>query len=155
MRKTFIVALALLPALAAPALAQTASEQGRWDDAQARYRAETDRYERERDLYMSALERARDRGRYETDYDAARDYRDGPGYAERRLGAQDEVYRGSDGRYYCKRGDGTTGLVIGAAGGALIGRAIDGGRNRATGTILGAAAGALLGREVQRSMRCR
>ena len=79
MRKTFILALALLPALAAPALAQTASEQGRWDDAQARYRAETDRYERERDLYMSALERARDRGRYETDYDAARDYRDGPG----------------------------------------------------------------------------
>ena len=45
--------------------------------------------------------------------------------------------------------------MIGAAGGALIGRALDGGRNRATGTILGAAAGALLGREVQRSMRCK
>ena len=67
----------------------------------------------------------------------------------------DQVWQGRDGRYYCRRGNGTTGLVIGAAGGALIGRAIDGGNNRATGTILGAAAGALLGREVQRSMRCR
>ena len=158
MRKTFILALALLPALAAPALAQTTSEQGRWDDAQARYRAETDRYERERDLYMSALERARDRGRYETDYDAARDYRDGPGYAERRLGAQDEVYRGSDGRYYCKRGDGTTGLVIGGAAGGILGNVIDGGRHRGAGTLIGGALGALMGRAVeqnQNEIRCR
>ena len=148
MRKTFILALALLPALAAPALAQTASEQGRWDDAQARYRAETDRYERERDLYMSALERARDRGRYETDYDAARDYRDGPGYAERRLGAQDEVYRG----------DGTTGLVIGGAAGGILGNVIDGGRHRGAGTLIGGALGALMGRAVeqnQNEIRCR
>jgi hypothetical protein len=68
------------------------------------------------------------------------------------------TWRGRDGRYYCRRSNGTTGLIIGAAGGALIGRSIDGGRNRATGTILGAAAGALIGREVQRSSssrRCR
>lgn len=76
-------------------------------------------------------------------------------YIEPRRVSANEVWRGQDGRYYCRRGNGTTGLVIGAAGGALIGRAVDGGRNRATGTILGAAAGALLGREVQRSMRCR
>ena len=66
-----------------------------------------------------------------------------------------QVWRGSDGRYYCRRGNGTTGLVIGAAGGALVGRAIDTRGERTTGTILGAAAGALLGREVQRSMKCR
>jgi outer membrane lipoprotein SlyB len=72
-----------------------------------------------------------------------------------RIGDGDRVWRGRDGRYYCKRRNGTTGLVIGAAGGALLGREVDGGRNRATGTILGAAAGALIGREVQRSMRCR
>ena len=60
-----------------------------------------------------------------------------------------------DGRYYCRRSNGTTGLVIGAAGGALAGRAIDSRGERATGTILGAAAGALLGREVQRNMRCK
>jgi hypothetical protein len=64
-------------------------------------------------------------------------------------------WRGSDGRLYCRRGNGTVGLVVGAAGGALLGRAVDGGRSRATGTILGAAAGALLGREVQRGRRCR
>jgi hypothetical protein len=68
------------------------------------------------------------------------------------------TWRGSDGRYYCRRSNGTTGLVGGGAAGALVGREIDGGRNRATGTILGAAAGALLGREIQRSSssrRCR
>jgi uncharacterized protein YcfJ len=66
-----------------------------------------------------------------------------------------QVWQGRDGRYYCRRGNGTTGLVIGAAGGALLGRAIVTRGERTTGTILGAAAGALLGREVQRSMRCR
>ena len=68
------------------------------------------------------------------------------------------TWRGRDGRYRCRRSNGTTGLIIGAAGGALIGRALDGGRDRTTGTILGAAAGALIGREVQRSSsrrRCR
>ena len=65
-------------------------------------------------------------------------------------------WRGDDGRYYCKRSNGTTGLIIGAAGGALVGRAIDTRGERATGTILGAAAGALLGREIQRGrVRCR
>jgi Glycine zipper 2TM domain len=64
-------------------------------------------------------------------------------------------WRGEDGRYYCRKSNGTVGLVIGGAGGALLGRAVDGGRNRATGTILGAAAGALLGREVARKRRCR
>ena len=66
------------------------------------------------------------------------------------------TWRGRDGRIYCRRSNGTVGLVIGGAAGALIGRELDGGRNRATGTILGAAAGALIGREVARSRRrCR
>ena len=67
-----------------------------------------------------------------------------------------KVWRDSHGRLRCKRPDGTTGLIIGAAGGALIGRAIDTRGERATGTILGAAAGALIGRELDRNrMRCR
>ena len=82
-------------------------------------------------------------------------YDDQGRYIEPRPVSAGEVWQGSDGRYYCRRGNGTTGLVIGAAGGALLGRAIDGGRHRTTGTILGAAAGALIGREVQRSMKCR
>ena len=68
------------------------------------------------------------------------------------------TWRGRDGRYRCRRSNGTTGLLIGGAAGALIGRELDGGRNRATGTILGAAAGALVGREVDRGRsgrRCR
>ena len=68
----------------------------------------------------------------------------------------DRVWRGDDGRYYCRRDNGTTGLIIGAAAGALLGREIDGGRNRTLGTILGAAGGALLGREIDRGgVRCR
>jgi hypothetical protein len=67
-----------------------------------------------------------------------------------------KVWRDSNGRLRCKRSDGTTGLIVGAAGGALVGRAIDTRGERATGTILGAAAGALLGRQIDRSRyRCR
>lgn len=68
------------------------------------------------------------------------------------------VWRDSRGRYRCRRSNGTTGMIIGAAGGALIGRAIDTRGERTTGTIVGAVAGALVGREVQRSRstrRCR
>ena len=67
-----------------------------------------------------------------------------------------KVWRDSQGRLRCKRPNGTTGLIVGGAAGALVGRAIDTHGERATGTILGAAAGALLGRSVERSrMRCR
>lgn len=78
-------------------------------------------------------------------------------YAEPRpISSRDRVWRGRDGRYYCKRNNGTTGLVIGAVGGALIGRTIDTRGDRTVGTLLGAAGGALLGREIERSgSRCR
>ena len=69
-----------------------------------------------------------------------------------------KTWRGSDGRLYCKKKNGTTGLIVGGAAGALAGRAIDTRGERATGTILGAAAGALIGREIDRnrgSRRCR
>lgn len=74
----------------------------------------------------------------------------------RRLSRNDEIWRGRDGRYYCRRSNGTTGLIIGAGVGALLGRAIDTRGERTTGTILGAAGGALLGREIEQSnARCR
>ncbi|MGX7925262.1 glycine zipper 2TM domain-containing protein [Tsuneonella sp. HG094] len=67
-----------------------------------------------------------------------------------------QYWQGDDGRYYCKRSNGTTGLIIGAAAGALAGRAVDTRGERTTGTILGAAAGALLGRQIDRGeVRCR
>ena len=80
----------------------------------------------------------------------SRYYRDGNYYGP--------TWRGRDGRIYCRRSNGTTGLIVGGAAGALIGRQIDGGRNRTAGTLIGAAAGALIGREIQRSSsrrRCR
>ena len=55
------------------------------------------------------------------------------------------------GRVRCKRPNGTTGLLIGGVGGALVGRSIDTHGSRATGTILGAAAGALIGRSIDRN----
>lgn len=68
-----------------------------------------------------------------------------------------DSWRGRDGRTYCRRSDGTTGLLIGGAAGALIGRGIAGDYgDRTLGAILGAAGGALLGREADRGgARCR
>ena len=78
-----------------------------------------------------------------------------PTAASAQTGYHGKVWRDSQGRLRCKRSNGTTGLIVGAAGGALIGRAIDSHGSRATGTILGAAGGALLGREIQRSRSTR
>ena len=68
-----------------------------------------------------------------------------------------KTWRDSQGRTRCRRKNGTTGLLVGGAAGALAGRAIDSRGSRATGTILGAAAGALIGREGDKSrgLRCR
>lgn len=65
-------------------------------------------------------------------------------------------WRGRDGRHYCRKPDGTTGLVVGGVAGALVGRTIDTRGDRTLGTLLGAAGGALAGREIERGgSRCR
>ncbi len=64
-------------------------------------------------------------------------------------------WRGDNGRIHCRKSNGTTGLIVGGVGGALLGRSIDTRGDRATGTIVGAAAGALLGREIDSKRRCR
>lgn len=65
-------------------------------------------------------------------------------------------WRGKDGRTYCRRKDGTTGLIIGAAAGGLAGNQIAGRGDKTVGTIIGAAGGALLGREIDKGRRrCR
>lgn len=89
-------------------------------------------------------------------YHADRYYRDSSRYRERVLTRKDRIYRGMDDRYYCRRPDGTTGLVVGAAVGAILGNSIAQGDSRTLGTIIGAAAGALLGRQIDRGdWRCR
>lgn len=77
-------------------------------------------------------------------------------YAQKR--GKYREWRGRDGRTYCRRSNGTTGLVVGGVAGALAGRAVDTRGDRTLGTLVGAGAGALLGREVERSTsrrRCR
>ena len=79
-----------------------------------------------------------------------------PGVALAHDGYNGRTWRDQQGRLRCKRPNGTTGLIVGAAGGALLGRAVDTRGERATGTIIGAAAGALLGRQIERGRsRCR
>lgn len=77
-------------------------------------------------------------------------------YSEpRRLSRNDRIWRDGD-NYYCRRDNGTTGLVIGAGVGALLGRTIDTRGDRSVGTLLGAIGGGLLGREIDRGeLRCR
>ena len=71
--------------------------------------------------------------------------------------ASTRVWRGDNGNYYCRRKDGTTGLLVGGAVGALLGHEVAGRRgDRTLGALLGGAAGALLGREIDRGdSRCR
>lgn len=89
-------------------------------------------------------------------YDAGRYYRDDRRYRERRLSRNDRVYRGQDGRYYCRRNDGTTGLIVGGLAGGVLGNIISPGGSDTLGTILGAAGGAVAGRAIDRNgVRCR
>ncbi|MFT8736794.1 MAG: glycine zipper 2TM domain-containing protein [Zymomonas mobilis] len=82
--------------------------------------------------------------------------RRGGGYRDSRLGPNDRIYRGGDGRYYCHRSDGTTGTIIGALGGGLLGDVIAPGGSKTIGTLLGAGGGALIGRQIDRNkIRCR
>lgn len=109
----------------------------------------------------SAIGRDRDRDRdrdYRWDGDRdgnwnPSDHYDRKRYRERKLSRDDRVYRGNDGRYYCKRNNGTTGLVVGALAGGVLGNVVGGGT---LGTLAGAGGGALLGRSVDRGkVKCR
>ena len=99
--------------------------------------------------------RAKDRAAYSR-YDNSRYDRRGYYVQPQRITRSDRMWRGDDGRYYCKRDNGTTGLVIGAGVGALAGHEIAGSGDRTLGAILGGAVGALVGREIDRgSLQCR
>jgi hypothetical protein len=160
-------------ALTAPADAQGRNERRearecqrelRNSDSRREYRRE--RRECARELSQARAQDWRNYNRYDWNrppaggiYYADDYYRDGRYYRERRLSYNDRVYKGRDGRYYCRRDDGTTGLIIGAGVGALVGHSIDDGRSSTLGTILGAIAGGAIGREVDRGsrndLRCR
>jgi hypothetical protein len=99
--------------------------------------------------------RGRDRDRYRGGYN-----NQSYGYDSRYANAEPvyrdtRVWRGNDGQTYCRKKNGTTGLIIGGAAGALLGREVDNRGSRTLGTVLGAAAGALIGRELDNGVRCR
>ena len=90
------------------------------------------------------------------DYDAGRYYQEPRRPREQRLSERDRVYRGQDGRYYCRRSDGSTGLIVGAVAGGVLGNVIAPGGSNTLGTILGAVAGGAAGRAIDRkNVRCR
>ena len=80
-------------------------------------------------------------------------YEDRPTYYRGREVESRRYDRESRPRQGC-RTKGTTGLILGGAAGALLGREIDRRGSRTPGTIIGAGAGALVGRELARKNRC-
>ncbi|MCX8477422.1 MAG: glycine zipper 2TM domain-containing protein [Sphingomonas sp.] len=170
---TGLAALAMALVAASPAAAQTSTRysSGSYQDEEARFDAAQRRFDNEYEQFQAAVERYRryraSRSSYDdrpdprydddADYDASRYYRSG-NYQERVLRDDERVYRGEDGRYYCKRSDGTTGLIVGAAAGGLFGNVIAGRRSSTVGTLLGAIAGGAAGASIERSqqqVRCR
>ena len=114
-----------------------------------------------RDERREAREERRDRrDRYDNRYDDRWDagygawdpapyYRhDNRRYRARRMGRADVIYRGSDDRYYCRRDDGTTGLIVGGIAGGVLGNIIARERSKTIGTIIGASAGAMIGKSI-------
>lgn len=75
-------------------------------------------------------------------------YRGGNNYQPRRLTANERIYRGQDNRYYCRRNDGTTGLIVGALGGGVLGNVIAPGGSKTLGSIIGGGLGAVLGSSI-------
>ncbi len=89
-------------------------------------------------------------------YYADQYYRDGPRYRERRLARNDRIYAGRDGRYYCRRNDGTTGLIVGGIAGGALGAAIAPGGSGLLGALIGGAGGAVAGQAIDKNnVRCR
>ena len=89
-------------------------------------------------------------------YYADQYYRDGPNYRERQLADDDRVYVGRDGRYYCRRNDGSTGLIVGGIAGGALGAAIAPGGSGLLGAIIGGVGGAAAGQAIDKSsVRCR
>jgi uncharacterized protein YcfJ len=73
----------------------------------------------------------------------------------RRLTRADRVWY-EDGRYHCRRDNGTTGLLVGAAVGALLGNQLAGSGDKTLGTIIGAAGGGALGKAIDDGdIKCR
>ena len=149
--RTAALALALPGVMAASLPAAAATWQPASADQSMVYRDHDD--DEDGDRWEHRGDRYRGDSRYDQRSYGQRSYQEP--YYNNNNGYQ--TWCGNDGRYYCKKKNGTTGLIVGGAAGALLGRSIVGRGDNTLGTILGAAGGALLGRSVERnsSSRCR
>ena len=165
MRKA-MMALAALTAFtgAMPATAQDYQNDRRSDWRDDRRDARQDYREERREDRREARRDWREYRRYDYNrpppgtrgYYADQYYRDGRYYQPRRLSRNDRLYRGNDGRYYCRRSDGTTGLIVGGAAGGVLGNVIAPGGSKTLGTVLGALGGGLIGNSIDRNnITCR
>ena len=134
----------------APAAAQSSRQEYREDVREARQEYRRDLRDARQDYrrYRNYDYNRREPG--QNAYFADRYYRDCRYYQPRRLTRNDRIYRGGNGRYYCRRNDGTTGLIIGGLAGGALGNALTNGRSSVLGTLLGAGGGALLGQSIDR-----
>jgi uncharacterized protein YcfJ len=146
----FVASVAgLLPASAG---AQNRGRQDRYEDRrdrlEDRWDRREDRWDAREDRWDARDDRKAAKNARKAQWDAAKAYRKNARYRARRLGRNDVVYRGSDDRYYCKRDDGTTGLILGGIAGGALGHIIAPGGSKTLGAIVGAGAGALIGRAI-------
>jgi hypothetical protein len=139
------------------ALADDGQRRYGHDDQWDRREDQRDRREDRRDRREERRDRREDRrDRYDDRWEAgyggwnpAPHYRrDDRRYRPRRMGRHEVIYRGSDDRYYCRRDDGTTGLIIGGIAGGVLGNVIARERSKTIGTIIGASAGAIIGKSI-------
>ena len=124
---TLSAAVALTALTAMPAAAEAQSRYGYYDTRGNQYRQYDRRYDQ----------------RYAQRYNNQRYYNQRY-YNQRR-------YNSRYGNHYGQRcSSGSTGTIIGAIAGGLLGREIAGRGDRTVGTIIGGAAGALAGRAIDR-----
>ncbi|MFT4057682.1 MAG: glycine zipper 2TM domain-containing protein [Novosphingobium sp.] len=139
MKKSLLVLAALATTVTALPITPVMADPPRWNDRDRDGRNDRwDRHDNRRDDRRNMYD---SRGRYRQPH---------------RITRNDRVWRGNDGRYYCKRDNGTTGLIIGAGVGALAGNQIAGNGDKTIGTILGGVLGGALGREIDKGdIQCR
>ena len=120
-----------------------------YEEARREYRQDARDWQRGR-AYSFNRPDPRYNGYYADNY-----YRSG-NYAPAQLSSDDRIYRGNDNRYYCRRRDGTTGLIVGALGGGVLGNVIAPGGSKTLGSIIGGSLGAVVGKSIDRNnVSCR
>jgi hypothetical protein len=137
------------------------------EESRELYRAQREFRQDRADLYRAGWDDDRRRGGWDDDdrrhgqkngcgwnrpgWHAEQFYRPGNNYQPRYLGANDQIWRGYDNRYYCRRSDGTTGLIIGGLTGGTLGNVLAPGGSKVLGSIIGGTLGAVIGSSVNRN----